>query len=198
MNLKFDGQSAEADFIAWRRTSYLDAQQHPELIVGEAKSLGRGDLIKPKDIAKLKAIATKLPGATIIVSVLRDKFTLSEEVLLQRFAKWGRRPDGRGHPTNPVILLTRHELFFDYSISKVWKAVGESHSKFSEYKHTRNLRGVAEATQQIYLGLPSFHTRQQEVWRRRAAQRKARRLKPEQDESAGIGKESPRPIGWGS
>ena len=47
-------------------------------IIGEAKSLGKGELIKPKDLTKLKAIASRLSDAVVVISVLRDHFTAVE------------------------------------------------------------------------------------------------------------------------
>ena len=59
MNLKFDGIDSEVDFVAWRRKEKHDAHTAPHLIIGEAKSLGQGDLIKSKDLAKLKQVSKK-------------------------------------------------------------------------------------------------------------------------------------------
>jgi len=169
MNLKFDGIDAEADFVAWQRSERHDADNPPDLLIGEAKSLGQGDLIKPKDLAKLKAIARKLPGAMLVISVLRENFTASEKMLLQRFVKWCRRLDDHERPTNPVILLTAHELFFEYLISATWKDLGEPYKSFADYEHTRNLHNFADATQRIYLGLPSFHDWRAAEWKKRRA-----------------------------
>lgn len=172
MNLKFGGIEAEADFVAWRRPEAHGIHMPPELIIGETKSLGQNDLIKPKDLAKLKAIARKLPGSILVISVLREKFTDSEKKLLQRFVKWCRRPDADGRATNPVILLTRFELFFEHFISATWKDLGEPFNSFADYEYTRNLYNFADATQRIYLGLPSFFEWRNVEWRKRAAKKK--------------------------
>lgn len=169
MNLKFDGVDAEADFVAWRRSERHGADNQPELLIGETKSLGQGDLIKPMDLAKLKAIALKLPGAILVISVLRMSFTASEKKLLQRFVKWGRRPDDHGRPTNPVILLTAHELLFKYLISSTWKELGEPYKSIADFEHTRNLHRFADATQRIHLGLPPFDEWRAAEWKKRAA-----------------------------
>lgn len=171
MNLKFDHTEAEADFVAWRADETHGIHTPPELIIGETKSLGQNDLIKPKDVVKLKAIARKLPGSILVISVLREKFTDSEKALLQRFVKWCRRPDSHGRATNPVILLTRHELFFEDFISATWKELGEPFNSFADFEYTRNLYNFAVATQQIYLGLPSIYEWRATEWKKRAAKR---------------------------
>lgn len=172
MNLKFDGIAAEADFIAWRRAENHGTHNPPELLIGETKSLGKGDLIKPKDLAKLKAIGQKLPGAILVISVLRESFTTSEKKWLQQFVKWCRRPDDHGRQTNPVILLTANELFFEHMISATWEKLGEPFKSFADYEHTRNLHSFADATQRIYLGLPSFHQWYEAERKKRLARKK--------------------------
>jgi hypothetical protein len=174
MNLKINNISTEVDFVAWRREERFDAHQPPDLIVGETKSLGHGDLIKPKDLEKLAVIGRKLPGVAIVIAVLRDDFTTTEKKALRQFVKWGRRPDDQGRPTNSVILLTAHELFFDHHISSTWKNLGEPHKSFSDYEHIRNLPNFADATQRIYLGLPSFYDWSAAEWKKRAARRNTR------------------------
>lgn len=157
LKLHFDGIDAEADFIAWRRKESHDFHNKPVLLIGEAKSFGSGDLIKPKDLVKLKQIGKKLPGAFIVISVLRDHYTESEKKLLKSFVTWCRRLNTNGLPTNPVILLTSNELFFDFLISETWKKLGNVYKPFADYEHTHNLNGFADATQQIYLGVEPFY-----------------------------------------
>jgi hypothetical protein len=172
MNLGFGGIAAKADFVAWRRAESHGTHNPPELLIGETKSLGKGDLIKLKDLAKLKAIGQKLPGAILVISVLRESFTPSEKKSLQQFVKWCRRLDDHGRQTNPVILLTANELFFEHMISASWEELGEPFKSFADYEHIRNLHRFADATQRIYLGLPSFHEWQDVQWKTRLARKK--------------------------
>lgn len=172
MNLKFDDSDIEVDFVAWWRREGHDTHYPPVLVIGETKSLGQGDLIKQPHLTKLKAVGRKLPGAIIVISVLRDKFTESEAKILKSFVKWGRRPDYDGRPTNPVILLTAHELFCEHLISATWKQLGEPYVNFVDYEHTKNLFNFADATQRIYLALPSYLVQRRSELSRRAERRK--------------------------
>jgi hypothetical protein len=175
MNLSADTlKKCEVDLIAWRSEDRLrDLQRQPQLIIGEAKSVGKGELIKPKDLIKLKAIAARLPDAVIVISVLRYHFTAAEKKILTKFVNWGRRVNVHGEPTNPVLLLTAHELTMSHVISETWKSLGGQHAKFKDYNHTRNLMSFADATQQIYLGMKSFHQARDEYWEKRLAHRQA-------------------------
>lgn len=175
MSLSFDGVQHEVDFVAWRGDERLGRMNRrpPQLIIGEAKSLGNGDLITTHDLARLKSVARKLPDAVVVISVLRDHFTRTEKQLLERFVNWGRRVSIHGEPTNPVLLLTAHELTMDYSISATWKDLGGVHARFADYERSRPLLELADATQQIYLGLPSFSEVRSKYWDKRLARREA-------------------------
>jgi hypothetical protein len=170
MNLKFDGIDSEVDFVAWLGEDRHDVHTPPDLIIGEAKSFGQGDLIKAKDLKKLKTVAKKLPGAIIVLSVLRDCFTKNEKAILKQFVKWGRRPDIWGEPTNPVLLLTTNELFMRHFVSATWKELGEPYKSFSDFMDTRTIQKFSEATQCIYLGMSHvYDDRREEYTRKRAA-----------------------------
>jgi hypothetical protein len=167
MLLDFDGRQAEVDFVALRSAESHDLVPEPELIVGEAKSGGRGQLIKAKDLSQLKAVATKLPGAIVVIAILRDHFLSSEKRILEPFVKWGRRLNEDRRPTNPVVLLTSNELMFDHFLSATWEGMGGEHAKFTSYDHTQDLHSLADSTQQIYLGLPSFDAVRRSQWEKR-------------------------------
>ena len=47
------------------------------------------------------------------------------------------------------------------------------HGRFADYNHTHTLLDVADSTQQIYLGMPSFHEVRRKYWEKRMARRKA-------------------------
>ena len=173
MTLSFDGIKREIDFIAWQVEERMqEAYRPPQLIIGEAKSLGQGELITASELAKLKTVAAKLPEAVIVIAVLRDRFTAAEKKILTKFVAWGRRVNVYGEPTNPVLLLTSHELTMDYNVSSTWKALGGQHAKFADYEHCRTLFNLADATQQIYLGMPSFHQVRHEYRKSRHARRR--------------------------
>src|SRR5262245_22297670 len=92
MSLNFDGIQREVDFIAWHGEQRMEeTHRPPQLIIGEAKSLGQGELITAGELTKLKSVAAKLPEAVIVIAILRDQFTAAERKLLAKFVAWGRR-----------------------------------------------------------------------------------------------------------
>jgi len=175
LTMRFDDVNAEADFVALQASDNMDRHRPPDLIIGEAKSLGDGDLIKAKDLAQLKAIGTKLPGAFLVVAVMRDDFTAAEKTRLLAFVKWARRPNALGDLTNPVLLLTGNELFHRFAISSTWEELGGRHAEYSDYDHTRDLKSFAESTQAIYLNLPPHYEDRRKASEKRRARKAAGR-----------------------
>jgi hypothetical protein len=179
MNLSFDGTQREVDFVAWHGEERMhETHRPPQLMIGEAKSLGQGELVTVSEVAKLKTVAAKLPEAVIVMAVLRNHFTTSEKKVLEKFVTWGRRVNLYGEPTNPVLLLTSNELMMEHDLSSTWKALGGKHANFADYEHSRILVNLADATQQIYLGMPSFHQVRGEYWKKRHARWSAAKKKP--------------------
>jgi hypothetical protein len=84
----------------------------------------------------------------------------------------GERHDLAIAPEIPVVLLTSNELMFDHLLSATWKDLGGDCAKFATYDHTNNMRRIADATQQIYLELPSFS-----AWERSQLEKKMTRPK---------------------
>jgi hypothetical protein len=72
----------------------------------------------------------------------------------------------------PGRSLTGHELFVDHLVDVKWKELGAPYSNFTDYEHTRNLFNLAQATQAIHLGLPSFY----EGWAAKKKRRSAKAL----------------------
>lgn len=168
-----DDGPCEVDYAAWITRRSLDHVDPPSLVFGEAKSFGEGDLIQRRDLSQLRRVATRFPGAFIVISVMRETFTQGEVRKLLPFVKWARRLNAQWQPTNPVILLAGAELFPETSIESAWRNRGGRYEPFAHFRWTHSLHGLAEATQAIYLDLPSFAEDE-----RAAAQRRRRRLNP--------------------
>lgn len=162
------GKKYEADYIAFHEPDRFGRQDAPTLIIGEAKSFGQGDLIKPKDIEKLKELALNFPGALLTVSVLKNEFSDGEKGLLKKLVRWSRKLAPDGGPRNAVLLLTGHELLREPGpISNTWKDVGGRHAEFADFHSTRVLRDIAESSIQIHLEMPSFEEERRQAWNRR-------------------------------
>ena len=168
VELELDGKSIEVDYIAFHQSNDFDGQYDPTLILGEAKSFGQGELIKPKDIARLKDLALRFPGSYLSISVLRNEFTNTEKVLLRKLVKWTRKLASDGGPRNRLLLLTGHELLRQSTyLNDTWEEIGGKHAEFSDYQHTKSIQNIAEASIAIHLDMPSFEDERHATWNKR-------------------------------
>jgi hypothetical protein len=150
----------EIDLALWYRREGASANgEEPQFVVGEAKSFGEGDILKDKDIATLRWVAERVPGAFMAVSVMKDTLTDAERSRLTELARWGRSERINGRPKHPLMVLTGLELFAERNVRSAWKDAGGVVASLSAHPSTRvdDLMTFAEITQQAYLGLKPFH-----------------------------------------
>jgi hypothetical protein len=110
----------------------------------------------------MKELAQRHPGAVLVFSLLKTNLSKSEKSRLVKLALWGREIDRktREHKAT-VIVLTGTELFSmdDLSLTDAWKKGTAKHKELAEQHQSYQLKDIdvlADATQQIYLGLPSY------------------------------------------
>lgn len=155
--------NCEIDFVAWhRRGGMFDDHEkdEPNLLIGEAKSFGK-NAIDDDAIASLRQVAERFPGAMMILSSFRpiSDYLPAEIQRMTQLAEWGRLRTLDGRPRNPLIVLTGVELFSEHGIRHAWKEAGGRAAQMAEpaYVDFMDLYQLAEATQRLYLGLPSFY-----------------------------------------
>ena len=157
------GPKVEADFIVWyqRRGITRDDQSSvTDIVFGEAKSFGR-DSFRTKDVTNLKAIAQRFPGSVLVFATMRQPGDMSTDEIraIRTLALWGREPIEREMRTRaPVVVLTGIELFAGFSLEETWRKRGGRHAALVDatWPRTDNLRVLADVTQQLYLGVPSY------------------------------------------
>jgi hypothetical protein len=150
----------EIDLALWYRREGASADgEEPQFVVGESKSFGEGDIVKDKDVATLRLIVGRIPGAFMLVSVLKESLTDIERSRLVELATWGRSERINSRPCHPLIVLTGRELFTDHNVRSTWKDAGGLVAELTAHPSTRldDLATLAEVTQQAYLGLRPFH-----------------------------------------
>ena len=165
-------KSVEADFVLWYQRKQMFGCDYPtDLVFGEAKSFGR-DTFKVDDVDRMKLLAEAFPGSVIVFSTMKQASDLAREEInrISRFASWGReRMSDRRGSRAPVLLLTGNELFAGFSLQEAWAKVGGQHAALAKAGRFRsdNLRVLADLTQQLYLGLPSYHAWLDEKWKKK-------------------------------
>lgn len=157
------GKKVEADLLIWHQRTQMFGQDHPtDMVFGEAKSFAKS-AFKKDDVNKMKLLAETFPGSILVFATMREAkdITKGEINRIKELAEWGREYDKERQQTRaPVIVLTETELFSDYSLRVSWKEKGGRHKMLIEpgWARTDNLRVLADLTQQLYLGMPSYGT----------------------------------------
>ena len=156
------GKKLESDFILWHQRKDVFGLDFPtETVFGEAKSFKR--IFEQDDIDKMKQLAKVFPSSILVFAALKEGEDFSKEEIerLKELAEWGREYDEeREQSRAPVIILTGTELFTEYSLEESWKEKGGKHKQLIELPaisaRLDNLRILADLTQQLYLGMPSY------------------------------------------
>jgi hypothetical protein len=155
-----DGKRLEADLTClykssmWRETGI-------NVIHAECKSFNR---FERKDTERMKDLSAAFPGSALIFATLNSEMHESEVKLIKKIAVAERKKRLRGKSSSHVILLTGNELFSS-RIAEMWKNKGGIYEKFSQRTfELRDLENLANATQQIYLQLPSWSALFQSEW----------------------------------
>lgn len=137
----------EADFASlWQEALY--GEKRDGVMFGECKTYGR---FEKRDFDRMQFIAKTFPGAVLVFSTLRKKLTPKEIAAIIRITKAGRKRWKAERPINPVLILTGTELLDVSGPPYCW-------DEATKAKHNRvaGLLSLCDASQQIYLGLPSW------------------------------------------
>ncbi len=149
------GEDIEADFAGfWQDTT---ARDDSGVLFGECKTYSD---FEKKDFDRMAFLAKEFPGSVIVFCTLKDKLSDFEIKNITRIAKAGRKV-WRKHnrPVNPVLILTAKELTSFHGVPYCWDEALEK-----KFEHIYGLIPICDATQQVYLNLPSWETEEHERW----------------------------------
>jgi hypothetical protein len=171
-----DGKRLEADLTClYKPSKWRDKGTY--VVHAECKSFNR---FERKDIERMKDLAGAFPGSTLIFAKLSNVLQDSEVKLIRGLALSERRKSLRRQVSSQVIVLTGTELF-SHRIEESWKGKGGLYDSFSERAfELSQLNMLADATQQLYLNLPSSFDWLEAEWKKRrvkAAAKKEERQK---------------------
>ncbi|MCL4678888.1 MAG: hypothetical protein KJ017_09910 [Alphaproteobacteria bacterium] len=162
-------QNREIDFAIWyQRERILEDNSSVDIIFGESKTSAK-EAFKENDMKIMYDLAQKFPSSYFVFSALKNEFSEEEKALLGKFALWGREYHKGYTQRAHVIVLTEKELLCAWNISQMWEESGGKHAELVKPAYIRldKLRNLADFTQQLYLGLPSFWTWREEKFKSR-------------------------------
>jgi hypothetical protein len=155
-------EKLEADVAClWQDSYYGD--RNDGVLFAECKTY---DLFKRDDFNRMRNLAKTFPGAVLVFSTLRKTLTAKEIAGITRIAKAGRKYWKPERPINPVLILTGTELLNFSGPPYCWEEPIKT-----KFDHFHGLLGLCDASQQIYLNLPSWET---EWWEKIEKKRRRR------------------------
>jgi hypothetical protein len=157
-------KNLEADLTCLYKSSrWHNTQSY--VVHAECKSFNR---FESRDINRMKELAKAFPGSVLIFATLKDKLLPSEIKMIRALANTERKNKFRGKPNNPVVILTSTELCSSMGLMNCWKGKGGLYDQLSQrsFEYSK-LTALADATQQLYLDLPSWFKWSEEEWKKR-------------------------------
>ena len=152
------GKTLEADYaMLWEESIF--GQEQSGVLFGESKTYGE---FKTEDFLRMHSLAKSFPGAVLVFSTLRRNLTPHEVNAIRKIAKAGRRYWKSERPLNPVLVLTGNEMLKFQRPPYCWED-----DVRQRFQHLHGLLGLCNATQQLYLELPSWEADWQESIKRK-------------------------------
>ena len=163
-----DGRVLEADLTClYKRSTWREAKT--DVVHAECKSFSG---FEKQDLIRMKDMSEAFPGSALIFATLKDSLEKQDIKMFQPFVLAERKKRLRLKPYSPVIILTGTELFSSHGILDCWKGKGGLYDQLSERSHDlSNLSKLADATQQLYLHLPSWYDWSEAEWKKRRSTR---------------------------
>lgn len=163
---KIDGAEKEIDLGLLLKESRFNREEEVRVVFAECKTYNQ---FEKGDVEKLAKLAKLFPGAILVFATLRDSLTKKEKKLFKPLVNKCRRYWKAEQPYNPVLILTKTELFADLSIEHTWKKIDdEKYKKFANrHSYPDRLLYICDATQQLYLDMRPWHDEIHEKFERR-------------------------------
>jgi hypothetical protein len=148
------GKELEADFGMLASPSRFSHRSSPYLIIGECKSFNR---FEERDFARARQSAELFPGAVLCFCTLNEALDKKEIRGLSSLTKDGRARKYAGKQMNPILILTARELFSAFKMTDFYSLYGDK-AEYARAVYMRDdLDELCDFTQQLYLGMPSYH-----------------------------------------
>ncbi len=163
--MPINGTEREVDLGFFLKESKFNRDEEVRTVFAECKTYNE---FEKKDISKLSELAKRFPGAILVFATLKDFLTKKEKDLLKPLVNRCRRYWKAEQPYNPVLILTKTELFAKLSLDYTWKEAGDRYKKFADHRYyTGRLLHICDATQQLYLDMRPWSEEIRERFERR-------------------------------
>jgi hypothetical protein len=154
--LSFDATKGESKLeadLGMFFTKSVFAEERPLLIFAECKTHMR---FKEVDFSRMAKLSREFPGALIVFATLNKELSPGERSRIRALSYRARKRRLKGKPFSEVLVLTANELTSTFGPTDKWEALSDKHKSLRDFA-SRDLEHLAEATQQIYLDMESWH-----------------------------------------
>jgi hypothetical protein len=165
-------QELEADLTCLYRQSAW-AVRRTDIVHAECKSFGG---FQAKDFQRMKALAREFPGSALVFATLADSLGSASTRAIRSIALAERKKRLNQQVWNRVIVLTGTELFSTDRIPRCWEGKSGLFDTLSKtHQDYSDLASLADATQQLYLGMPAWHEWSEAEWKKKHDARAGRK-----------------------
>lgn len=161
-----DGKQLESDLTClYKASDRRDSRTH--VLHAECKSFGG---FEARDFNRMEQLSRDFPGAALVFSTLLDTLDEYSARRLQAIALKHRRNRVSRKPYSPVIVLTATELF-SWGAPECWEDLPIYKEVDRAALNESLLNVLADATQRLYLTMPSWHDWSEQEWAKRQKRR---------------------------
>jgi hypothetical protein len=121
-------------------------------MLGECKSFNR---FEEKDFERARAAAQLYPDAVLCFCTFNESLEPAEIKGLKKIVEAGREILDVGVSVNPVLILTRRELFGQFHFGGFSDLYGADAQMARGMFMRGEVRDLCEFTQRLYVGMPS-------------------------------------------
>ncbi|MDE0184680.1 MAG: hypothetical protein OXP71_04405 [Candidatus Poribacteria bacterium] len=150
---KRDGIELEADLALFFQASKFEDSK-TEVIFAECKTFID---FQKNDADKMGRLGEAFPGAVLVFATLKESLSNEEKAILCPLVNRCREYWKNERPVNPVLILTGTELFAEFDLAKAWEDAGGLRATYAKRIGPRDLLELCDITQQVYLGMDSWH-----------------------------------------
>lgn len=158
--------NCEADFGMFLRPTRFSYFRGPLLVFGECKTFGD---FEERDFQRARDLARLFPGAMLCFGTLKEALNHSEKKEIAKIARKGRTHLKNGQQSNPVLVLTRVELFGQFKLGGFLESYGAHAPRAKHVFSTREPQELCDFTQQVHLGMEPYHSWLESKRRKRLA-----------------------------
>lgn len=134
-------------------TQSIFAEDRPLLVFAECKTHMPFTAV---DISRMAKLSRVFPGSMLVFATLNTSLSKGERSRIRALVYGARKRRLKDRPFCEFLILTANELTSTLGPTEKWDSLTDKHKELRNYA-SRDVDVLADATQQIYLDMESWH-----------------------------------------